>query len=213
MGRQLYMWNKNDYAHSHDHELTVAKFMLAYFMILIAVVYLQHFVGKVWKWRYLPESGVAILVGSVISGAVRLRELYGSLSTSHHEHLHDLVSFSPTLFFLGLLPPIIFNSGYQIKHHLFFANMGGILALAFYGTSFSAFFLGVFLNLLGQTGLSPQLTLFEGLCFGSLISATDPVSTLAVFAELKVDPNLFYLVFGESVRLSSHSPTATHACA
>jgi len=32
-----------------------------------------------------------------------------------------------------------------------------------------------------------------------LISATDPVSTLAVFAELKVDPTLFYLVFGESV--------------
>ena len=37
------------------------------------------------------------------------------------------------------------------------------------------------------------------LTFGALISATDPVSTLAVFSELKVDPNLFYLVFGESV--------------
>lgn len=28
---------------------------------------------------------------------------------------------------------------------------------------------------------------------------TDPVSTLAVFTELRVDPTLFYLVFGESV--------------
>ena len=39
----------------------------------------------------------------------------------------------------------------------------------------------------------------EALAFGALISATDPVSTLAIFAELKVDPTLFYLVFGESV--------------
>jgi sodium/hydrogen exchanger 8 len=32
-----------------------------------------------------------------------------------------------------------------------------------------------------------------------LISATDPVSTLAVFQSKRVDPHLFYLVFGESV--------------
>ena len=33
----------------------------------------------------------------------------------------------------------------------------------------------------------------------ALISATDPVSVLAVFAELRVEAALFYLVFGESV--------------
>jgi len=37
------------------------------------------------------------------------------------------------------------------------------------------------------------------LTFGGLISATDPVSTLAVFQTKRVDPQLFYLVFGESV--------------
>jgi NhaP-type Na+/H+ or K+/H+ antiporter len=37
------------------------------------------------------------------------------------------------------------------------------------------------------------------LTFGALISATDPVSTLAVFQAKRVDPQLFYLVFGESV--------------
>lgn len=44
-----------------------------------------------------------------------------------------------------------------------------------------------------------QLSVIEAITFGSLISATDPVSTLAVFSELKVHPTLFYLVFGESV--------------
>ena len=45
---------------------------------------------------------------------------------------------------------------------------------------------------------SPQ-NKHAGLTFGALISATDPVSTLAVFQELRVDPTLFYIVFGESV--------------
>ena len=37
------------------------------------------------------------------------------------------------------------------------------------------------------------------MAFGSLISSTDPVSTLAVFQKFQVSPQLFYLVFGESV--------------
>ena len=35
--------------------------------------------------------------------------------------------------------------------------------------------------------------------FGSLISAVDPVATLAIFHALDVDPTLNMLVFGESV--------------
>lgn len=34
---------------------------------------------------------------------------------------------------------------------------------------------------------------------GALISATDPVATLSVFAELDVPPLLYNIVFGESV--------------
>jgi sodium/hydrogen exchanger 8 len=47
--------------------------------------------------------------------------------------------------------------------------------------------------------MSFQPSFLELLAFGSLVSATDPVSTLAVFSAKKVDPQLFYLVFGESV--------------
>ena len=43
-----------------------------------------------------------------------------------------------------------------------------------------------------------QPTFIELLTFGSLISATDPVTTLAVLQVKRVDPQLFYLVFGES---------------
>jgi NhaP-type Na+/H+ or K+/H+ antiporter len=39
----------------------------------------------------------------------------------------------------------------------------------------------------------------ESLTFGALISAVDPVATLAIFGVLKVEPNLNYRVFGESL--------------
>ena len=41
--------------------------------------------------------------------------------------------------------------------------------------------------------------MLECMLFGSLISATDPVTVLAVFQSLKVEINMYSLVFGESV--------------
>lgn len=47
-------------------------------------------------------------------------------------------------------------------------------------------------------GLAP-LTFQECAAFGTIISAIDPVATIATFEELNVDNTLFNLVFGESV--------------
>lgn len=73
------------------------------------------------------------------------------------------------------------------------------MSLAIIGTSLSAMIVALGLWGFGTVGASYNFSFMEALCFGSLISATDPVSTLAVFTELRVDPTLFYLVFGESV--------------
>ena len=43
------------------------------------------------------------------------------------------------------------------------------------------------------------MTAVESFAFGSLISAVDPVATLAIFSALDVDPILYMLVFGESI--------------
>jgi NhaP-type Na+/H+ or K+/H+ antiporter len=44
--------------------------------------------------------------------------------------------------------------------------------------------------------LNLACSLLEALLFGSLISATDPVTVLSVFQELSVNVDLYCLVFG-----------------
>lgn len=50
-----------------------------------------------------------------------------------------------------------------------------------------------------QADVAYRLSFIESFAFGSLISAVDPVATLAIFQALDVDPVLNMLVFGESI--------------
>ena len=71
--------------------------------------------------------------------------------------------------------------------------------LAFVGTAISTVVIAVMMWLLGVLRLSFRVDFFHATLFGSIISATDPVTVLAVFGRLKADKNLNALVFGESV--------------
>ena len=166
--------------------------------------------------RYVPEAGLVMLVGIVagwlmclITGDARETVTTNTTKTSSTEEstssestVQDyLLQFSPTTFFLLLLPPIIFNSGYHMNRSLFYPLLPAISMYAILGTAISSAVIGVGLYKVTQavdcSGFQP--TMSETLAFGALISATDPVSTLAVFQSKRVDPTLFYLVFGESV--------------
>jgi hypothetical protein len=81
----------------------------------------------------------------------------------------------------------------------FFDNMGGISMLAFIGTGISALVVALMMWLLGVLNLSFPIPFFFASLYGAIISATDPVTVLAVFGKLQADVNLNALVFGESV--------------
>ncbi|NXI61634.1 SL9A9 protein, partial [Anseranas semipalmata] len=115
------------------------------------------------------------------------------------------MTFDPSIFFNILLPPIIFHAGYSLKKRHFFRNLGSILTYAFLGTAISCIVIGLimygFVKAMVHIG---QLKAWEFhftdcLFFGSLMSATDPVTVLAIFHELHVDTDLYTLLFGESV--------------
>ncbi|XP_052337810.1 sodium/hydrogen exchanger 8 isoform X3 [Oncorhynchus keta] len=107
--------------------------------------------------------------------------------------------FRPNMFFLLLLPPIIFESGYSLHKGNFFQNIGSITLFAVIGTAISAFIVGGGIYFLGQADVIYKMSMTDSFAFGSLISAVDPVATIAIFNALNVDPVLNMLVFGESI--------------
>ena len=60
------------------------------------------------------------------------------------------------------------------------------------------------LGLMGPMEINPgpfsyTLSMSDCLVFSALISAVDPVAVLAIFQEVGVNKDLYYLVFGESL--------------
>ncbi|XP_074024960.1 sodium/hydrogen exchanger 7 isoform X2 [Numenius arquata] len=144
-----------------------------------------------------------------VSGKFFEYTLKGEISPGkiHNVEQNDMlrkVTFDPEVFFNILLPPIIFHAGYSLKKRHFFRNLGSILAFAFLGTAVSCFIIGnlmygvvKLMKLVGQ--LSDKFYYTDCLLFGAIISATDPVTVLAIFNELHADVDLYALLFGESV--------------
>uniref|UniRef100_A0A7S0IGM3 Cation/H+ exchanger transmembrane domain-containing protein n=1 Tax=Micromonas pusilla TaxID=38833 RepID=A0A7S0IGM3_MICPS len=173
-------------------------------MLLLCVLGATILLGSWLKSRgvtWLHQAGAALLLG--IAGGVALLAQASTLGTSDLGdwlvRYGDYLVFDTEFFFLFLLPPIIFESGYALNGEAFFRNLGKIAYFAFPGTLLGAASFGVGMFALGAIGLSHSFKFSNAMMFGSIIGATDPVSVLAIFTDLGVEENLFAVVFGESV--------------
>ncbi|KAK8858738.1 sodium/hydrogen exchanger 3 [Kwoniella newhampshirensis] len=159
-------------------------------LLLIGALITSYYL-QIKRIRAVHETVVSIFAGMVVGLIIRL-------SPGHM--IREMLSFKHTFFFNALLPPIILNSGYELKQENFFRNFAVILTFAFMGTFITAVGIGVLVyiwSFLGLEGL--KFTLLECLIFGSTLSATDPVTILAIFNTAKVDPKLYSIIFGESI--------------
>ncbi|KAH9633764.1 hypothetical protein HF086_002215 [Spodoptera exigua] len=173
-----------------EHNSSMAIFFVLCVLALgILLIHLMLQTG----FSYLPESVVIVFLGALIGMIINLMSIKNIANWRKEE------AFSPTAFFLVLLPPIIFESGYNLHKGNFFQNIGSILLFAIVGTAISAFVIGAGIYLLGLAQVVYKLSFVESFAFGSLISAVDPVATVAIFHALDVDPVLNMLVFGESI--------------
>ncbi|KAG1677114.1 Sodium/hydrogen exchanger 8 [Nymphon striatum] len=168
--------------------------MAIFFILIVAAVCILviHFLIQS-KFNQLPESIAIIFIGALIGLIMKL------ILTTNVGDWQKEEALNPTTFFLVILPPIIFESGYNLHKGNFFQNIGSILVFAILGTAISAFVVGGGVYLLGLADVAYKLSFTESFAFGSLISAVDPVATLAIFAAMDVDPVLYMLVFGESI--------------
>jgi len=170
-----------------EHSSSLAIFFVLF--VLVLCIFLIHFILQN-KCHYIPESLAIVFLGGFVGAVMKLLP---------NDELTKVESFNPTTFFLVLLPPIIFESGYNLHKGNFFANLGSIAIFAIIGTAISALVVGSGVYLMGLAKLVYPLNFVESFAFGSLISAVDPVATLAIFQALDVDPVLNMLVFGESI--------------
>ncbi|RDD47238.1 Sodium/hydrogen exchanger 8 [Trichoplax sp. H2] len=173
-----------------ESDITLTIFFL---LLILAFCILLVYTFIKFKIHAVPESIAIIIFGAIIGGILQGMKDF-DLGNWQKEEVFD-----PTFFFVVLLPPIIFESGYSLHKGNFFFNIGSILTFAIIGTAISAIVVGGGIYLLGMAQIIYPLTLTESFAFGSLISAVDPVATLAIFHALNVNPTLNMLVFGESV--------------
>ena len=127
-------------------------------------------------------------IGLVLAGLV-----LGNLVTYAGPHL------SKELLFLVVLPGLLFEAAFQIHFAEVWRARGLILFLAVPGLMV-AMLLTAALVWWGANLLTPGAIEFTGaMVFGALISATDPISVLAIFRTLGVDHRLAIIVEAESL--------------
>ncbi|NXB93277.1 SL9A8 protein, partial [Vidua chalybeata] len=167
------------------------KIFFSLLVIAICII-LVHLLIE-YRLHFLPESVAVVSLGILMGAFIKIIEAQKLANWKEEE------MFRPNMFFLLLLPPIIFESGYSLHKGNFFQNIGSIILFSVFGTAISAFIVGGGIYFLGRADVIYKLNMTDSFAFGSLISAVDPVATIAIFNALNVDPVLNMLVFGESI--------------
>jgi len=177
------------YTNPEDTMELSTEILIMLFLLMVSIMG-GHFLKKN-RSKYLQEAGLTTILGMLAGLLLKLLKI--------DVYMTNLSNHFVKLFMLLLLPPIIFESGFNMDKKTFFKNMGSVMMYSFVGTFISIFSSSFMFYYLGKTDFSPSFSFKESFAFGSLISATDPVSVLAIFKELDADVNLYSLVFGESI--------------
>ena len=183
-----------------EHRLTGFNGMLLSLILVLLIV------SGVWSDRHkFPASSSSILIGAALGAIFRI---VGE-QESHMLSSAAGVKFDEELFLFVMLPPIIYEAGYSLPRRPFFQNFMTIFLFAIVGTLLTTFVIGKTVYSVGSTGVfaSPSgqvdaldfTTPLDSYLFGALISATDPVATLAIMGAVNADPVIYTIIFGESV--------------
>ncbi|XP_027935838.1 sodium/hydrogen exchanger 1-like isoform X2 [Vigna unguiculata] len=160
--------------------------LCVFFTLLGTCVIIGHLLEEN---RWANESIIALLLGLCAGTVV--------LFVTNFQSTKILI-FSEDLFFLYLLPPIIFNAGFQVKKKQFFKNFTIILLFGVIGTVISFCLISVGALMLIQWIGMANLGIKDYLAIGAILSATDSVCTLQVLNQDET-PLLYSIVFGEGV--------------
>lgn len=161
---------------------------LIFFLLAVTIIKLGYFWAHKFT-QYLPESSLLLFMGVGFGYILKMTKISASQFTIN--------SFT---FMYLLLPPIVLESAFSMYHVDFMANIVAVMIFAIIATVLNFIFLSLSLWVLMKIGiLESSINEISILLFCALITSIDPVAVLAIFQEIKVDTNLYYLVFGESL--------------
>ncbi|MGK7874176.1 MAG: cation:proton antiporter [Xenococcaceae cyanobacterium] len=150
---------------------------LEQFLLVLSVSLSVATVSRIFSWfRQIPYTLLLVIVGLGLA-FIDIR----------------LVNLSPELILEIFLPPLLFEAAWNIRWRDLKANLFPVTLFAVVGVIISV--IGVALALSQFTSLS----LATALLVGASLSATDPVSVIALFRELGAGKRLTILMEGESL--------------
>ncbi|NDG35635.1 MAG: hypothetical protein EBX57_10465 [Betaproteobacteria bacterium] len=153
-------------------------------LIIVAVLGIGFVATRLSEWMRLPHSVFLVVLGLAAGWALR------SLDPAF---ITPLTANFPEIILYVLLPPLIFESAYNIDLKALQRDLVPVTALAVVGLILSTIMVGWGIH----WGLA--IALMPALLFGALISATDPVAVVALFKEVGAPKRLNLLVEGESL--------------
>ncbi len=145
--------------------------------VLILLLLIASGVAMITKWVRLPYTLALVIVGLVISPL----------------HWLPPIHISPELILLIFLPALLFEAAWNLKLDRLRANLFAISSLAIVGVGISAGVIALMVH------WATQLSWLTSLLIGAIISATDPVSVLALFRKLGAPARLSFIIEGESL--------------
>src|SRR5712692_8237548 len=130
---------------------------------------------------------VALVLGGLLLSVVHLR----ALAPLHQGNRPDWLT--PDVILTLFLPALLFEGSLKIELRHIRTDLVPLLLLANLGVLIATLVAGFVVY------YAVGMSLIVALLFGSMVSATDPISVLSIFKEVAVDDRLSVLVEGESL--------------
>lgn len=144
--------------------------------LIIGLLFVAVMVGIIAHRLRVPYTVGLVLIGLILTLQAQIE-----------------IRISPNLILALLVPPLVFEAAFHLNLRELRLNLAPILALAIPGVVLTTFIVG------GIVSLGTGLALPATLVFGALVSATDPVSVVALFRSMGVPRRLQLLLEGESL--------------
>lgn len=147
---------------------------LCLFLLLAVVV--SGVVSRVLP-AALPRPLVQIALGALIGTVAGIK-----------------VELDPELFFLLLVPPLLFLDGWRIPKDELFRDAGAVLGLALGLVFLTVLGLGLFIH-----WLIPAMPLAVAFALAAVVSPTDPIAVGAVAQKVSIPNRMMHILEGESL--------------